>query len=74
MEIGLNLAVKSEVTNPFVQPLGVLGTGPQGLITFDKVWSALTDPLASTWLRQGSSVDESQARLAQQRFSVLYLA
>ena len=41
---------------------------------FDKAWSALTDPLASTRLRQGSSVDESQMRLGQQRLSVLYLA
>ena len=42
--------------------------------SFDKAWSALTDPLASTRLRQGSSVDGSRARLAQHRCSVQYRA
>ena len=32
---------------------------------FDKVWSALTDPLASTLLLQGSSVDGLQSRPTQ---------
>ena len=41
--------------------------------SFDKVWSALTDPLASTWLLQGSSVDGSQTRPTQQQYSVLCL-